>query len=118
MKDCIFCKIIAGQIGAKKIGESSNFLCIEDINPQAPVHLLVMPKLHVASLDAAFPGDEPNQQKMVGELFEFAVKIARDQGLLPSGFRSVINTHSNGGQTVFHLHLHLLGGKSLSGMFA
>jgi histidine triad (HIT) family protein len=118
MTDCIFCKIIRGEIKSKQIAENDDFICFEDIHPQAPTHLLVMPKAHISSLDEAFPSSGPNQMNLVGKMFEFALTVARKQGLLPDGFRSVINTKFNGGQTVFHLHLHLLGGKGLSGMFA
>ncbi|MBC7690347.1 MAG: HIT domain-containing protein [Methylotenera sp.] len=113
--DCIFCKIIQGVIPALKIAENAEFVCIPDARPQAKKHLLVMPRHHVASLEAVFaPGSDPAQGSgVVGRLFAFADQVARQEGLLPAGFRSVINTGKEGGQTVFHLHLHLLGGESL-----
>jgi histidine triad (HIT) family protein len=115
--NCLFCKIIDGKIPAAKIYEDSRFVCIRDIQPQAKAHFLVLPKHHLASLDAAFPesGDQHNQ--LIGDLFQVGTRIAREQGLLPGGFRSVINTGENGGQTVFHIHLHILGGERLKGSF-
>jgi histidine triad (HIT) family protein len=111
--DCLFCKIIAGSIPSPRVYEDDKFICIRDIRPQAKVHLLVIPKEHVASLDTTYPLDGASHGDLVGELFETGVKIAREQKLLPAGFRSVINTNEGGGQTVFHLHLHLLGGEVL-----
>jgi histidine triad (HIT) family protein len=109
--DCVFCKIIEGKIPAPRVYEDENVICIRDIQPQAKVHLLVIPKVHARTLmDVDGRG--------VASLFEAAQKIAHTQGLLPGGFRSVINTGVDGGQTVFHLHLHLLGGERLRGGFA
>ncbi|HUP57191.1 MAG TPA: histidine triad nucleotide-binding protein [Bdellovibrionota bacterium] len=104
--DCVFCKIIAGKIPSPRVYEDERFICIRDIRPQAKVHLLVVPREHVVSLETA--GSE-----LVGAMFESARKIAFQEKLLPSGFRSVINTGVAGGQTVWHLHLHLLGGETL-----
>lgn len=104
--DCIFCKVVAGEIPAPRVFENGAFICIRDIRPQAKVHLLVVPKKHVATLADA-------DTALLGELMSVGVEIAREQKLLPAGFRSVINTGKDGGQTVFHLHLHLLGGNSL-----
>jgi len=112
-KDCLFCKIVEGSIPAKKVAEDDRFICIPDIRPQAKVHLLVMPKDHVASLETAFPASGHQEKDLVGEMFSFAARVARESGLLPAGFRSMINTNAAGGQTVFHLHLHLLGGEIL-----
>ena len=114
---CIFCSIISGKISAPRVYEDSQFICIRDIHPQAKTHLLVIPKQHVASLDEAFPQHSSTQVQMLGSLFEVATRIARQEGLLPGGFRSVINTGAQGGQTVFHLHLHLLGGEVLRETF-
>ncbi|MGK5082530.1 histidine triad nucleotide-binding protein [Bdellovibrionota bacterium FG-1] len=105
---CIFCKIISGQIPAPRIFEDESFICIRDIHPQAKIHLLVLPKQHIESLDAAFPQSGAAQTDLVGRLFEVGTHIARANRLLPGGFRSVINTGVHGGQTIFHLHLHLL----------
>jgi histidine triad (HIT) family protein len=115
---CIFCKIIAGQIPSPRVYEDSDFIAIRDIQPQAKTHLLVLPKSHVSSLDEAFPGGGAAPSvPALGRLLEVATQVARSQGLLPGGFRSVINTGIKGGQTVFHLHLHLLAGE-LGGQFA
>lgn len=115
--DCIFCKIIQGDIPAAKVYEDEDTICIRDIRPQAQVHLLVIPKDHVPSLVEAFPENGPAQEAMVGRLFSTATLIARQQGLLPGGFRSVINTGKHSGQTVFHIHLHLMGGDTLRDFF-
>jgi histidine triad (HIT) family protein len=117
MSDCLFCKIIRGEIPAPKLYEDENFVCIRDIRPQAKTHLLVMPKEHVASLEAAFPDEGESRATLVGKLFEAGTKVARQNGLLPGGFRAVINTNDDGGQTVFHLHLHILGGGALRDHF-
>ncbi len=116
-KDCIFCKVIDGVIPSTRIYEDEGFICIRDIHPQAKVHLLVIPKAPIASLEEVFPERGENKAALLGQLFDVAAKIARQQGLLPGGFRSVINTGSLGGQTVFHLHLHILGGEPLRGSF-
>ena len=110
--NCIFCKISDGKIPAKKIAENDDFFCIPDIQPQAPKHLLVIPKKHLASLESVYEGS--NGESLVGGLFSFAHQVAKQERLLPGGYRSIINTGKEGGQTVFHLHLHLLGGKTMS----
>lgn len=106
--DCIFCKIVEGKIPSKRVYEDESVICIRDIQPQAKTHLLVIPKLHVRTVMEA-------DSEMIASVFVAAQKIAQSQGLLPGGFRSVINTNEDGGQTVFHLHLHLLGGERLGG---
>jgi histidine triad (HIT) family protein len=115
--DCLFCKIVAGEIPAPKLYEDQDFICIRDIRPQAKTHLLLLPKEHIASLDAAFPENGEARTATLGRLFEVGTKVARQYGLLPSGFRAVINTGPGGGQTVFHLHLHILGGGVLQEHF-
>ena len=115
--DCLFCKIVAGAIPSPKLYEDESFICIRDIRPQAKTHLLVLPKKHVSSLEEAFPKNGHAQTQLVGQLFEVGTRVAREQGLLPGGFRSVINTGHDGGQTVFHIHLHLLGGTALGDDF-
>jgi len=114
---CIFCKIIRGEIPSPRVAESDEFICIRDIQPQAKHHLLVIPKQHLESLAEAFPAEGASQAALMGRMLEFGTRVAREQGLLPQGFRSVVNTGANGGQTVFHLHLHLLGGEPLRGSF-
>jgi histidine triad (HIT) family protein len=106
--DCIFCKIVAGTIPSKKVYEDAQALAFFDIEPKAPTHILVIPKKHIASLDQAQPGDAP----LLGHLLEAAADIAREQGL-SQGYRVVISTGPQGGQTVDHLHVHLLGGRQM-----
>jgi histidine triad (HIT) family protein len=106
--DCIFCKIVAGTIPAKKVREEDEWLAFQDIAPQAPTHILVIPKKHIGSLAAASAEDQP----MLGRLLLVAAEIARERGL-SKGFRVVISTGPEGGQTVDHLHLHLLGGRQM-----
>lgn len=104
MDDCIFCKIIAGQIPATKIYEDDDLIAFHDIHPIAKVHFLIVPKLHVASLVEC----ASNQQAILGKMLLLAPKIAAEQGL--RGFRTMINTGKEGGQEVFHLHVHVFGG--------
>ncbi len=113
MKDCVFCKILQGSIPAAKVHEDDEFVCIRDISPQAKTHLLVFPKEHIPSLNEFFPENLQTRPLLMGKLFEFAVRIAKEQGLSPAGFRTVFNTGSQAGQTVFHVHLHILGGEPL-----
>ena len=107
--DCLFCRIIAGTIPSSKVFEDEHTFAFADINPQAPTHVLVVPKKHIASLDHASPDDI----NVLGHLHAVAAEIARSKGL-SKGYRTVINTGDDGGQTVDHLHVHLLGGRSLS----
>src|SRR5215218_6311785 len=108
--DCIFCKIVAGGIPAAKIFEDERAVAFRDINPQAPTHALVIPRAHVASLNEASEGDE----SLLGHLLLVAARVARDEGHADGGYRTVINTGAGAGQTVFHIHVHLLGGRSLT----
>lgn len=110
MQDCIFCKIIAGEIPSKKVYEDENVYAFHDINPQAPVHVLVIPKKHIASVAEI---DEGNAQ-IVAQIFPAIAKIARELGLEEDGYRVVSNCGEAAGQTVHHLHFHLLGGKALT----
>jgi histidine triad (HIT) family protein len=105
-QNCIFCKIVAGQIPSRKVFENDEFLAFHDVRPHAPVHFLVVPKRHVPSLAEVTAEDEP----MLGRLLALAPRLAREQGL-ENGFRLGVNTGRDGGQEVFHLHLHVLGGK-------
>lgn len=108
MENCIFCKIIAGEIPAKKIFEDDQIVVVEDISPQAPLHLLLIPKRHfVNSLDML-----PEDDAVVGYIFRKAGEIARQKGLAESGFRLVQNNGTGAGQSVFHMHFHLLAGRS------
>lgn len=107
--DCLFCKIAAGTIPADLVHEGERLLAFRDINPQAPLHVLVIPREHVTSLDAV----DPSNQDLLGEALLLAAEIARREGVSADGYRTVINTGDHGGQTVHHLHVHLLGGRSL-----
>lgn len=109
MSDCIFCKIAAGEIPSRKVYEDDDVLAFHDINPAAPVHFMLIPKLHLASLDAA----DTAHQALLGKLLLLAPKLAKEQGL-NNGFKTVINTGKGGGQVVFHLHVHVIGGGKLS----
>ena len=108
--DCLFCKIVAGTIPASKILEDDDVVVISDINPQAPLHALVIPRRHIATLNALTPGDDA----LVGAMHRAAAKVARDKGYADRGFRTVFNTNAEAGQTVFHIHQHLLAGRGLS----
>ncbi len=104
---CLFCRIVRGEIPAKIVREDEHTVAFRDIDPKAPTHILVIPKEHVASLD------EATDPALVGRLSLAAAEIARSEGLT-DGYRTVVNTGSGAGQTVFHLHLHLLGGRKLT----
>lgn len=107
MKDCIFCKIVAGAIPSRKIYEDDHLLAFHDISPAAPVHFLVIPKQHVASLNDL---DAAQHAGLVARVMLAVPKVARDLGIAESGYRTILNTGAGGGQTVFHLHAHVLGG--------
>ena len=107
MADCLFCKIAAGAIPAQIIRRGEGMLAFRDINPQAPVHVLVIPVAHTASLN------ETQDEGLLGRLLAFARDVAGGEGLADDGYRVVVNTNAAGGQTVFHLHLHVLGGRAL-----
>jgi histidine triad (HIT) family protein len=103
---CIFCKIVAGQIPSRKVYEDEDLLAFHDINPWAPVHFLIIPKTHIATLyDTVFEAHQP----LLGKMLALAPVLARQQGVV-NGFRTVINTGHDGGQEVGHLHLHVMGG--------
>ncbi len=108
-RDCIFCRIIAGEIPSKQVYKDDWVTAFYDINPVAPVHVLIVPNEHIPSVAAA----TPQHEAVLGRLFTAARRIAEDLGVAESGFRLVVNTGRDGGQDVFHLHMHLLGGKRL-----
>lgn len=110
--DCIFCKIIEGSIPSKKVLETENVLAFHDIQPEAPVHILIIPKKHIATMNDVTGEDN----LLIAELFAAARGIARELGIAEDGYRLVNNVNSNGGQVVYHLHLHLLGGKKLGSL--
>ncbi len=107
---CLFCKIIAREIPASIVYEDDRVLAFDDINPQAPTHVLVIPKRHIGTLSELQPDDDG----IVGELVRRAAILAGERGIAISGFRTVFNTNRDAGQTVFHIHLHLLGGRGLA----
>ncbi|MEO5332230.1 MAG: histidine triad nucleotide-binding protein [Magnetococcus sp. YQC-5] len=110
--DCIFCKIVAGQIPAKKIYEDDVVLAFHDIQPQAPVHALVIPKRHMVCLDDL----TPEERLQAGTLLERTAHVARELGVAQTGYRTLINTRGHGGQEVDHLHIHILGGAAIGPM--
>ncbi|MES2769470.1 MAG: histidine triad nucleotide-binding protein [Bdellovibrionota bacterium] len=111
--DCLFCKIIKGQIPAAKIFENEKVFAFKDIHPQAEQHYLVIPKFHVESLAHL----EDSNTSIVNDLFRAANQISETEGFKSKGYRSVINTGKNGGQTVFHLHLHVMSDEKMSAKF-
>lgn len=110
MSDCLFCKILAGEVPSEKIYEDDMMLVFKDIAPKAEVHLLAIPRVHIASLNEVSDEHDDIMAHMIKQL----PKLAKEQGL-DDGFRTIINTGEGGGQIIFHLHMHLLGGKTLPG---
>jgi histidine triad (HIT) family protein len=108
MKDCLFCRIIRGEVPAKKVFEDADTYAFEDINPQAPTHVLVIPKKHIRGLKEATPEDAAT----IGRCHLVAAEIARDRGI-EDGYRTVLNVGPRAGQSVFHVHVHLIGGRNL-----
>jgi histidine triad (HIT) family protein len=109
-QNCLFCQIVAGEIPADIVHQDEHSIAFRDINAQAPTHILIIPREHLESLDEASRQDEA----MLGHLLRIAARVANEQGLTESGYRTVINTGAGAGQSVFHLHLHVLGGRTLS----
>jgi histidine triad (HIT) family protein len=110
MSDCLFCRIVKREIPASIVYEDDEVLAFNDINPQAPTHVLLVPKRHIASLNDLQAEDD----SIVGELVRRAAALAKERGLSERGFRTVFNTNREAGQTVFHIHLHLLGGRTMT----
>jgi histidine triad (HIT) family protein len=110
MSDCLFCRIIKREIPSTIVYEDDHVLAFNDISPQAPTHVLLVPKRHIASLNDLQPGDD----QIVGEMVRRAAAIAKERGFAERGYRTVFNTNREAGQTVFHIHLHLLGGRALA----
>jgi histidine triad (HIT) family protein len=108
--ECIFCRIVAGALPAARVLENDHVVAFRDVNPQAPTHVLVIPRRHVESLATLDPGDEA----LAAALLLAAADVARHEGLEEQGYRVVTNTGEDGGQSVAHLHLHVLGGRSLT----
>lgn len=113
---CIFCRIIRGEIPSPRVFENDQCIVIRDIQPLAKVHLLVIPKVHFGSLTEIPDGVQG--EALLGVLMQTAVRVARDHGIVDAGFRTVINTGRDSGQSVFHLHVHVLGGEQLRVSFA
>ena len=106
--DCLFCRIIRGEIPATVVAEDEHGVAFRDIGPQAPTHILVVPRQHVSTLD------EVTDPLLIGRLMSLAAEVARQEGIVESGYRAVINTNAGAGQTVFHLHVHVLGGRRMT----
>lgn len=107
MTNCLFCKMVAGVIKPDVVFEDETVLAFRDINPQAPVHILIIPKIHIATLN------DLDDTLLAGQLLQTAVKLAKQEGLSEEGYRAVFNCNKKGGQEVYHLHLHLLGGRQM-----
>jgi len=107
---CLFCRIVAGEIPAAKVYEDERLIAFKDIAPQAPMHVLIVPREHVATLNDLTPAHDA----LVGEMIRRAAAIAADHGYAASGYRTVFNCNADAGQAVFHVHLHVLGGRTLN----
>lgn len=110
MSDCLFCKIVAGDVPAKLVHEDDHLVAFEDIAPRAPTHVLIVPRRHVATLNDLTADDHD----LAGRIIRCAAAIAGRRGHAESGYRTVFNCNADGGQTVFHIHLHLLGGRPMT----
>lgn len=110
MSSCLFCKIASRELSSETVYEDDKFFAFKDINPISPVHILIIPKKHIETIEHI----EPEDQELIGELFLAAKKIAKEQGVSESGYRLIFNVGKNAGQAVDHLHLHLIGGKKLT----
>ena len=109
MSDCIFCKIIKGEIPSTNVYKDEFVTAFRDINPVAPTHILIVPNKHIDSVNMLIPDDEP----LIGKMFSIAKQLANKEGIAESGYRLLVNTGEEAGQTVFHIHLHLLGGRTM-----
>jgi len=110
MSDCLFCGIVDGKIKANVVYQNERVVAFRDISPKAPVHILIIPRKHVISvLDV-----EASDHALIGEIFQVAGRLAREQGIADSGFRVVVNSGADAGQSVFHLHYHLIGGRQMA----
>lgn len=110
MTDCIFCKIVSGDIPSEKIYEDDDVLAFRDLSPQAPVHALVIPKKHISTINDI----EPEDAEVIGKMTLAAKEIARQEGMAEDGYRCVMNCNQHGGQAVYHIHLHVLGKRQMS----
>lgn len=110
MQDCLFCRMVAGEIKPSLVLETGSLIAFRDINPQAPVHVLIVPRKHIATLNEIGLEDAG----LVGEMLLAAQQIAKQEGIAAPGYRLVMNCNADGGQTVFHIHMHLLGGRRVT----
>ncbi|HIA23407.1 MAG TPA: histidine triad nucleotide-binding protein [Candidatus Marinimicrobia bacterium] len=110
MDDCLFCKIVAGDIPADKVFENNNIYAFRDIDPKAPTHILIIPKEHISTTNDL----DESHKTLVGEIMLTAKEIAGQEGIADSGYRTVFNCNQDGGQAVYHIHLHLLGGRHMN----
>jgi len=108
--DCLFCKILAGEIPAELVYESDTAVAFRDINPKAPVHVLVIPREHIATINDI----EDDHRAIIGSLYTAAKEIAAAEGIAEDGYRAVMNCNESAGQSVFHIHLHVMGGRAMS----
>ena len=109
MSDCLFCKMVSGEIQPDTVYEDDNVLAFRDLNPQAPTHVLVVPKRHISTINDLNSGDA----ELVGQLYLAAKQVAEQDGIAKDGFRTVMNCNAGAGQSVFHIHLHVLGGRGM-----
>lgn len=109
MADCLFCKIIAGQIPSATVYKDDDLVVFKDINPQAPLHVLIVPRQHIPTLNDLSPEDD----RLIGVMMRRAAALAKEHGYADGGYRTVFNTNADAGQSVFHIHLHLLAGRGL-----
>ncbi len=107
---CLFCRIIAGEIPGTFLYQDDRLVVLQDVNPQAPLHVLIVPRKHVATLNDL----TPEEDGLIGEMFRRAALVARERGVADTGYRAVFNCNREAGQTVFHIHLHLLGGRPMA----
>jgi len=107
---CLFCRVVSGEIPAKKVYEDETLVAFHDVNPQAPVHILIVPRRHIATLNDLTQADE----SLIGSMHRRAASIARELGIADRGYRTVFNCNSEAGQSVFHIHLHVLGGRPMT----
>lgn len=110
MENCVFCRIVSGELPATKVHDESDLLAFKDLTPQAPLHVLIVPRRHIATLNDLQPADDA----LVGSMHRLAAKLARDYGYAEQGYRTVFNCNRGAGQSVFHIHLHLLAGRVLA----
>ncbi len=107
MTDCLFCKMVSGEITPDSVYEDDDVLAFRDIDPQAPTHVLIVPKQHVATINDLNPGNA----ELIAKMMLAAARVAQQEGFAEQGYRTLVNCNADGGQTVFHIHMHLLGGR-------